>query len=269
VRTRQIAGADPVNSTDAQSDPSLLAMLRDAQHLGVIPHDEHVRLAIELIERAQHAKARRVIWCPPYPPTTDAPAWSIVPRGACGVRQCPSCRERRCQRLATQTVATVSAYVAPVAVLVTSPSKTLLDLPSTVKSIRENVWTMRRRRWFAKACTGGSLALELPLTKDQRRWAVHCHGVLDVRLDGDALAKWAERAGEEWRALTGRDGALFELEELRSPRAMMEYALKLGRDDKSWAPAPRSLPFHLAAHVERALFRKRLIISWGSQKGGA
>jgi hypothetical protein len=151
-----------------------------------------------------------------------------------------------------------SGYAAPLAVLVTCPSKSLLDLPAALRMLQASLASFRRRRWFSLACRAGAIAIETPLTKDGRRWALHAHGVLDVPGDSPAFRT---RCAAEWRALTGIPGAVFDFETARSVPSLVGYSLKVG-DAKSWAPSARELSPQLMAHLDAALGGRRLVLAW-------
>jgi hypothetical protein len=156
------------------------------------------------------------------------------------------------------------SYADARAVLVTCPSKTLLDLPDALGCFRTGLRKIRRRRWFAACVRGGTLAIETPLTRDGRRWALHAHGVVDVTTDADDAA-WKNRVASTWIDLTNIPGAVFEFEPLRSAPALIRYALKIG-DTKSWAPGGHDLPDGRRIHLDRALRGRRLVITWGARR---
>jgi hypothetical protein len=204
-------------------------------------------------------RAWRLASCPP----TSSPlrAGSPVRRYPCRLRCCAYCAERRARRLARSMSERTSSYKAPLAVLVTCPSKTLHDLPAALQSLQTSLATLRRRRWFTTAVASGALAIETPLTKDGRRWALHAHGVLDV--PGDA-PPFRARCAAEWQALTGIPGAVFDFEALRDGARLAAYALKVG-DAKSWAPGPRELSPQRIAHLDSAIGGRRLVLAWGAR----
>jgi hypothetical protein len=151
-----------------------------------------------------------------------------------------------------------ASYAAPLVVLVTCPSKSLLDLPAALRTLQSSLASLRRRRWFSSACRAGAIAVETPLTQDGRRWALHAHGVLDVCGDSPAFRT---RCAAEWRALTAIPGALFDFEAARSVPNLVGYALKVG-NAKSWAPSARELSPQLMAHLDAALGGRRLVLAW-------
>jgi hypothetical protein len=151
-----------------------------------------------------------------------------------------------------------AGYTAPLVVLVTCPSKSLLDLLAALRTLQTSLASLRRRRWFSSACRAGAIAVETPLTRDRRRWALHVHGVIDV--PGDSLS-FRTRCAAEWRALTGIPGAVFDFEAARSVPSLVGYALKVG-DAKSWAPSARELSPQLMAQLDAALRGRRLVLAW-------
>jgi hypothetical protein len=202
-------------------------------------------------------RARRIALCPPLDGPRD-PVW----RRACRLRACPRCAERRARRLARRMIERAIAYPNPRAVLVTCPSRTLLDLPTTLDALHRGLATLRRRRWFSRGVVRGVLALECPTTRDGHRWAVHCHGVVDVVPGVADDSAWLDRLGAEWSALVGTPGAKFELEASRSVASLSRYALKVGQA-KTWSPGARDLPPARRAHLDSALRGRRLVVSWG------
>jgi hypothetical protein len=120
---------------------------------------------------------------------------------------------------------------------------------------------LRRRAWFVAACNGGVVAIETPLTGDGRRWNVHAHAILGVNLEGPEREAWIERAAREWSALVG-PGALWSCEDLLSRNALARYACKVGAHKTT---VTNGLPPRLAAHLDQALHRRRLVRSWRSR----
>jgi hypothetical protein len=230
-------GLDPASIDPAQLDAARALLAREP-------------LGIE--------RAIRVALCPPLHGQRD-PIW----RRACRIaRACPRCAERRARGLAHRMIEQAIEYSEPRAVLVSCPSRTLLDLPDALRRMRSGIATLRRRRWFSAAVNAGVLAIETPLTRDGRRWALHAHGVVDVAPSSD-VGGWRSQLASEWRELVGIPGAVFELEPLRSSAALAGYALKIG-DTKSWSPGGRDLPPARRAHLDAALRGRRLIIAWGA-----
>jgi hypothetical protein len=204
-------------------------------------------------------RAWRLASCPPT--STPLQTGSPVRRYPCRLRCCAYCAERRARRLAKSMGERTTGYAAPLAALVTCPSKSLTDLPAALRTMQDSLAALRRRRWFASAVVAGALAIETPLTKDGHRWALHAHGVLDVPNDS---ATFRSRCEAEWRALVGINGAVFDFERLRSGRSLASYALKVS-DAKSWAQSPRELSPQLMAHLDSALHGRRLVLSWGAR----
>jgi hypothetical protein len=113
-------------------------------------------------------------------------------------------------------------------------------------------------------CPAGVGAIEMPLTKDGQRWALHLHGIVDLCASDGQLEEWRVRAQAEWRELTGQPGAVWEVEDLRDPHALLRYAVK-SRRNKSWSPSPVDLPTRLRVHLDRAIRGKQLVVQWGSR----
>jgi hypothetical protein len=203
-------------------------------------------------------RAVRVLHCPPISVPMVGRHYGL-PRYPCKQRCCSYCAERRARDLAAMLVWRGRHYRQPAAVLITCPSKTLFDLPAALGLLRGGIAALRRRRWFMTAFPAGCLAIETPVTADGHRWALHAHGVLELPVDSPALRARCEQA---WRAAVGMPGALFSIEPVRDVRALLGYALKLGRD-KSWAPLPGDLSPTLMAHLDTALRGRRLTIVWG------
>jgi hypothetical protein len=213
--------------------------------------------AVALFEREMPKKARRQLWCGATTSTANL--------GACGLRECEDCAELRGRRSFERQKALVSTYSSKQAVLYTYASDSLFTLTSDLEQFKRLQRRQRERQAFASVCSAGTLTFEVPLTRDQRTFNAHAHGILAVNLDGEALRAWVVGQAEVWRVLTERPGSLFDVEPLRNARQLLEYGLKLGREDKSYATG--QLPPWAAAHVEKALHRKRLILSWGSWSG--
>jgi hypothetical protein len=201
-------------------------------------------------------RAWRLAACPPV--STPLHPGSPVRRYPCRLRGCAYCAERRARQLSSKLAGRASSYAAPLAVLVTCPSKTLFDLDAALGTMQGALAALRRRRWFASAVPAGSLAIETPLTKDGHRWALHAHGVLSVA--GDSAA-FRTRCAAEWRQLVGITGAVFDFEPVRDVTTFSRYALKVGQE-KSWAPDARELSPKALAHLDGVLRGRRLVLSW-------
>lgn len=232
---------------------------------------EQVRAAYALLGRSPHDldRAKRVVVCP-LPGEHQQVVVGTAYRVPCGAsRACPRCADRRAWRLRATIVKAARACGDPVAVLVTCPSRKLLDLPMAIATMRRALGTLRRRAWFRRAVPRGVLVLETPLTADCERWAVHAHGVLDFAELPDLVQQAAVEARlvREWRDLTGVPGAVFDVEPVRSVAALAGYAVKLGRAEKSWCPPAEGLPPGRRAHLDRALRGKRLVVAWGRRGG--
>lgn len=201
-------------------------------------------------------RAWRLATCPPdsIPLSLGSP----VRRYPCRLRCCVYCAERRAKRLARGMNVRTAGYAAPLVVLVTCPSKSLLDLPAALRKLQCALASLRRRRWFSASCRAGAIVVETPLTQDGRRWALHAHGVLEVPGDSPAFRT---RCAAEWRALTGIPRAMFDFEAARSVPSLIAYALKVG-DAKTWTPSARELSPQLMAHLDAALGGRRLVLAW-------
>lgn len=201
-------------------------------------------------------RAWRLASCPPD--STPLSPGSPVRRYPCRLRCCAYCAERRARRLARGTTIRAASYAAPLAVLVTCPSKSLLDLPAALRALQTSLASLRRRRWFSASCRAGAIVIETPLTQDGRRWALHAHGILDAPGDSPAFRT---RCAAEWPALTGIPGAMLDFEAARNVSSLVAYALKIG-DAKSGAPSARELSPQLMAHLDAALGGRRLVLAW-------
>lgn len=179
-------------------------------------------------------------------------------------KACAYCAERWSRRQAERLLETVYGMTNPTAVLIRCPSRGATDLDVALATYKSALVKLRRRKLFREACTSGAIALELPMTADGHRWNLHGHGCLDVGItDLIELVEWSADVQALWKELTGNKGALFSLEDLRSPKHFTKYAVKL-LGEKSWLET--SAPARLRTHVALSLHRKRLVIRWGVSK---
>jgi hypothetical protein len=199
--------------------------------------------------------------CPPVERGTGYPHWARPCRFS---RQCPACAERRGRELVRKTIDLAAAYEHPRALLATLPSASLFDLDLTRDRFRKAFAQLRRRSRWVSAVVGGVAVLEFPLTSNGKRWALHAHGVLGLVSETAADDAWLDWLAEQWAEIVEVPGTIFELEPLKSPRALMRYALKLGRQ-KSWSPG-RELPSARRVHLDRALSGRRLVVEWGKRE---
>lgn len=239
-------------------DPDrLLAQVLASIPPGARADAERIEDARALLRRdpAAWGRARAVVLCASGDARDPAAWWQV----RCRLRCCRGCAEVHARELRDRVVARAAGYAAPVAVLVTCPSRSLTDLPAALGELRRGLATLRRRAWWARGCAAGALVIECPLTSDRHRWAVHAHGVLGAV---DASPEWRARAAREWRGVVGMPGAELSLEPLRDAGSIAGYAAKVGRD-KSWSPDPRELEPWLRAHLDRAIRGRRLLVAWG------
>lgn len=88
-------------------------------------------------------RAYRVLICP----LPRDPRWHDgFVRMPCHLRGCPACAERRAARLAADIVERASGYEQPTAILITCPSRSLLDLAASVRLLRASLGKLRMRR---------------------------------------------------------------------------------------------------------------------------
>jgi hypothetical protein len=247
---------------DRNISTSLFGTILEGAEPATIDRDQ-LDAALALLNRQPLAidRARRLLLCPPLWGPREPP-WAR----ACRLRACPRCADRRARALTQRMLDHASGYGERRAVLVTCPSRTLLDLPETLQRMRRGVAKLRRRTWFAKTVVGGVLALEFPLTRDGRRWALHAHGILHLGV-GTVEPEWLARLATQWAELAAAPGAIFKLEPLRSTRDLARYALKVG-DTKSWSPGGRDLAPSRRVHLDQALRGRRLIVAWGAKRNG-
>lgn len=247
------------SSTDA-----LLQQISLALPKAHIPTDltrEQCESVLTALGGGKGKRAQRMVACRPLT-IEDRSTWGIR-RTACKYyRACAYCSVRWADGKAEKLIAAIYGMASPTAILVTAPTRSLLDLRSGLETFRADLLRLRRRAEFRRRVSAGVLAIELPQTADGHRWLVHAHGALDLQTnDLIETAEWSAWACVEWRKIRGQQGAEFSLEPLRSPAALAKYSLKIGRDTKSWFEP--SVPERFRERVAQALKRKRLIVSWG------
>jgi hypothetical protein len=243
--------------TELLFDEVVASLVRTARRWGIDPDPEHVEIAGRLVAAGQHARAMRIVCCPPLG------SWIGRP---CRQRCCGTCMRRRAAALAETMAATIATYRSPLSLLITCPSASLLDLPIALARLHEGLGTMRRRISWRRGCIAGVIAIEAPPTRDGRRWALHGHGAVDLAaLEPEAASAWIAEHAAQWPQLVGTPGAVLDFEPLRSGRDLARYSFKIG-ESPSWAPSPDELSSHLLAHLDRALRGRRMLISWGRQR---
>lgn len=237
---------------------TLTALVAEVNAHGFVVSPPHVAVARHLIGTGRASDARRLLYCP------DANEKRRRDRFVCRLPMCPGCSERRARRLAAKMREMAEGYARPMTLLARAPSRTLDDLVESVETLRDCLFRLRRRRWFVRTCPSGVACIEVPLTRDGRRWNTHVHALVDLRIERDELETWTDRARGEWIELVGSGGDL-GVEPLESEWRFSRYATKCGRK-KSYAPAPWELSPRLRLIVAHALYRRRLLTTWGNPR---
>lgn len=240
-------------------------------------HDELRRLADidphEAAARVQdllgyHRRALRIRQC--GHPTNPA---SPYPGRRCNLRQCPTCSKFIAAKNGNKMADAIRRMTNPVLTLFSMivPMRNSRDLKSALADFRAAFTEIRRKQCLA-GVKGGVGAIETKVT-EHGAFNLHAHLVLDLdHVDvADADATWRaliqprSKNAERRRTKTLRHhrSGSFSIAADKVPKdvdALAIYSTK----STTWNPPPGKLDTpHLRA-IQRAIWRRQLLIRWGS-----
>lgn len=258
---RDLLGQDFIEGS-AQDPPDHDDLRRLAD---IDPHDAAARVQDLL---GYHRRALRIRQCG-HPNNPASP----YPGRRCNLRQCPTCSKIIAAKNGSKMADAIRRMTNPILTLFSMivPMRSSRDLNSALADFRAAFTEIRRKQCFS-GVKGAVGAIETKVTENGA-FNLHAHLVLDVDHVDVAEADTAWRTliqprsqkPEKPRSKTARHrrSGSFSIAAEKVPKdvdALAIYSTK----SSTWSPSPGNLDMPHLRSIQRAIWRRQLLIRWGS-----